>query len=76
MVGLMKQTNTAILGQLRKESEELDRIQESFDIHLRSRSVKLLPLIEVKCFFEEKPITGIGQVLYPDDPVLEPEPDG
>jgi hypothetical protein len=76
VVGLVKQTNTAILDQLRKESEELDRIQESFDIHLRSRSVNQLPLIEVKCFFEEKPITAIGPVLYPDALALEPEADG
>lgn len=60
VVGLVKQTNPTILDQL--QTEELDRIQDSFDILLRSRGVSKLSPIEVKCFFEEKPMTGIGHV--------------
>ena len=64
----MKQTNTKNLQHLEKGSEELDRIQESFDNLLRSRVVSKLPPIEVKCFFEEKPLTGIGCVRPWDYP--------
>ena len=65
VVGVVKQANSSIVRQLEKDSEELERIQDNFDILLRSREAKALPPIHIKCFFEEKPITGIGQVWLP-----------
>jgi len=61
-VGSLKQINPGIFNRLQKDSEELDRIQETFDNLLTKRGIDRLPPIDVKCRFEEKPMTGIGQV--------------
>ena len=68
--GVLKQTNAAIVNQLSSDSPELEKIQDSFDNLLRSRVVEKLPPIEVMCFFEEKSITGVGQVRLQRVPCL------
>ncbi|ROW15424.1 hypothetical protein VPNG_02302 [Cytospora leucostoma] len=52
-----------VLEQLEKDSEELERIQTSFEALLTSRPASKLPSLEVKCFFEERPTPGVGQVV-------------
>jgi hypothetical protein len=64
IVGIVKQTNSSVVSQLSKGSSELDRIQVDFDFLLRNRLAIGLPEIQLKCFFEEKKITGVGQVCY------------
>ncbi|KAK8016862.1 hypothetical protein PG993_015051 [Apiospora rasikravindrae] len=62
-VGLVKQTNDTILKNLQRDSKELTTIQEAFDIHIRSRLQWGLSPLELKCFFEENPVTGVGVVV-------------
>ncbi|KAI1500271.1 hypothetical protein F5X99DRAFT_429918 [Biscogniauxia marginata] len=69
-VGLVKQTNSTNLRELQKGSDELKKLQERFDQHLRSRGRYHLPPVEVKCFYETKPITGIGVVVDYESAVL------
>jgi pimeloyl-ACP methyl ester carboxylesterase len=54
-IGVIKQTNTEIVAVLRRESELLARIQDSFHI---------------TCFFEELPLPGVGQVVPQDSAIL------
>ncbi|KAI1183777.1 hypothetical protein F5B17DRAFT_110946 [Nemania serpens] len=70
VVGLVKQTNRTNLRDLSKGSSKLESIQEDFDHHLRSRRLYNLPPVDVKCFYEAKPITGIGIVVDHDSAVL------
>ena len=61
-VGLVKQTNSKILETLERESEVLERIQESFFAILRVRDQERLAPIKVVCFIEELPLPGVGIV--------------
>ncbi|KAJ8132877.1 hypothetical protein O1611_g748 [Lasiodiplodia mahajangana] len=69
-IGLIKHTNSTNLRELRKGSHELKKIQEDFDQHLRSRGLYRWPPVEVKCFYETKPVTGIGVVVDYESAVL------
>ncbi len=62
VVGIVKQTNPQLLKQLEANSADLERIQEEFDILLRSRAASDHPALQIQCFFEEKPVTGVGTV--------------
>lgn len=61
-IGVVKQTNTEILTVLRRESEVLARIQDSFHTMVMARSTEGAGRIHITCFFEELPLPGIGQV--------------
>jgi hypothetical protein len=61
-IGVLKQTNTKILAVLRKDSEVLARIQDSFHALVRDRSQYNPPSIEISCFYEELPVPGVGSV--------------
>ena len=59
---LVQQTNPAILGVLKSDSEVLARIQTDFHNMSRARAKKSDPTIEVTCFYEELPLPGVGEV--------------
>ena len=61
-LGLIKQTNPAIVEVLTRKSEVLARIQDSFFTLVRSRDQDNLPPVEITCFFEELPLVGLGLV--------------
>lgn len=61
-VGLVKQTNPDILTVLKRDSEVLARIQDSFHTMIRARNQGGLPPIEITCFYEELPLRGFGVV--------------
>ena len=61
-IGVLKQTNTAILTVLKSDSEVLERIQNSFHTMIRARDQDGLAPIAITCFFEELPLPGIGVV--------------
>jgi hypothetical protein len=63
-IGVLKQTNTEILGVLKSESEVLERVQSSFHTMIRARNQKGLAPIEITCFYEELPLPGIGVVSW------------
>jgi protein SERAC1 len=69
---IIKQPNTEITSVLRRDSEVLARIQDSFHAMVLSRSKEDLPPIEITCFYEELPMPKIGLVRYyrPHDRVL------
>ncbi|KAI9766019.1 MAG: hypothetical protein M1840_007026, partial [Geoglossum simile] len=69
-IGLIKQTNPQILQVLQQDSEVLARIQESFRIMVRARNQQGFRPIEITCFFEELPLTGIGSVVPLDSAIL------
>ena len=61
-LNVLKEMNAEILAVLKRDSEVLERIQGSFHGMLASRGKQGLRSIEITCFYEEMPITGIGQV--------------
>lgn len=61
-LNLIKQTNPRIVDVLNRDSEVLERVQDSFFTMIRSRDQEKLPPIEITCFFEELPLPGIGLV--------------
>lgn len=63
-LGLVKQTNPKIVEVLRRDSEVLARIQDSFHTVIKARGTENLPKIEISCFYEELPLLGVGLVCY------------
>lgn len=61
-IGVIKQTNTEIVTVLRRESEVLARIQDSFHTIAMARSGEGLQPIQISCLYEELPLPGVGQV--------------
>ncbi|KXX75211.1 Kinesin light chain [Madurella mycetomatis] len=70
ILGLIKATNTEIVAVLRRESEILSRIQESFHAMVIARNREGMQPIEISCFYEELPLPGIGQVVPQHSAVL------
>ncbi|KAK1460891.1 hypothetical protein CMEL01_15188 [Colletotrichum melonis] len=62
-VGVLKQTNTEILGVLRPESEVLAEIQDNFHNITQSQTKAGVGTIQITCFYEELPLPGIGLVV-------------
>ncbi|KAI3537134.1 hypothetical protein CABS03_08795 [Colletotrichum abscissum] len=62
-VGVLKQTNTEILGVLRPESEVLAEIQDNFHNLTQSQTKAGVGTIQITCFYEELPLPGIGLVV-------------
>ncbi|KAM7190487.1 hypothetical protein V8F33_009470 [Rhypophila sp. PSN 637] len=69
-IGLVKQTNSNIVEVLRRDSEVLARIQDSFYTMIMARSKEGLPLIEITCFYEELLLPGVGFVVLKDSAIL------
>lgn len=61
-INLIKQTNSDIIQALKRESETLARIQESFHSMIKGLRKDRLPEIDITCFYEELPLPGIGMV--------------
>ncbi|KAK1521436.1 hypothetical protein CPAR01_14959 [Colletotrichum paranaense] len=62
-VGVLKQTNTEILGVLRPESEVLAEIQDNFHNITQPQTKAGVGTIQITCFYEELPLPGIGLVV-------------
>ncbi|CAG8231916.1 unnamed protein product [Penicillium nalgiovense] len=69
-VGLIKKTNSKIIGVLKRDSEVLARIQDGFHTMVKSRSAQGLPPIQITCFYEELPLPGVGLVVPQDSAIL------
>ncbi|RYP02565.1 hypothetical protein DL765_010728 [Monosporascus sp. GIB2] len=69
-IGLVKQTNSKIVEVLRRDSEVLARIQDSFHTMVMARSKEGLPPIEISCFYEELALPGVGLVVPQDSAIL------
>jgi pimeloyl-ACP methyl ester carboxylesterase len=63
-IGLVKQTNSEIVEVLKRDSEVLARIQDSFHTMVMARGKEGLPPIEISCFYEELPLPGVGLVSH------------
>lgn len=61
-LNLIKQTNSRIVGVLKRDSETLARVQDTFHMAMRSREQEKLPPIQITCFFEESPLPVVGLV--------------
>ncbi|RKK57123.1 hypothetical protein BFJ69_g17567 [Fusarium oxysporum] len=68
-IGVIKQTNTNIIEVLKRDSEVLARIQDSFHTMVMARS-REGQLIEITCFHEDLPLQGIGFVVPKDSAIL------
>ncbi|EXF73898.1 hypothetical protein CFIO01_07363 [Colletotrichum fioriniae PJ7] len=62
-VGVLKQTNTEILGVLKPESEVLAEIQDNFHHITQSQTTAGVRTIQITCFYEELPLPGVGLVV-------------
>ncbi|RYP18173.1 hypothetical protein DL767_009885 [Monosporascus sp. MG133] len=71
-IGVIKQTNTEIVEVLKRESDMLAQIQDSFHAMVMARSREDLWPIEISCFYEELPLPGVGQVV-PQEWAILPE---
>jgi hypothetical protein len=61
-IGVIKQqTNADIVAVLKHDSEVLARIQDGFHTMVQARG-REGQSIEISCFFEELPLSGVGQV--------------
>ncbi|OQE13599.1 hypothetical protein PENFLA_c045G00723 [Penicillium flavigenum] len=69
-IGLVKKTNSKILGVLKRDSEVLARIQDGFHTMVKSRSAQGLPPIQITCFYEELPLPGVGLVVPQHSAIL------
>ncbi|RYP55419.1 hypothetical protein DL770_010923 [Monosporascus sp. CRB-9-2] len=69
-IGLVKQTNSNIMRVLRRDSEVLARIQDSFHTMIMARSTEGIRLVEISCFYEELPLPGVGLVVPHDSAIL------
>ncbi|KAL6913692.1 hypothetical protein FSST1_011452 [Fusarium sambucinum] len=69
-IGLLKQTNPAILDVLRSNSEVLARVQMGFHTMIQARAKDELPQINITCFFEELPLPGVGPVVPRESAIL------
>lgn len=67
-ISIFKQTNKSIVKTLRRDSEVLARIQDSFHTIIQARNRDTNNSIEITCFFEELPIPGVGLVITPETP--------
>lgn len=63
-LGLVKRTNPGILKVLKRDSEVLARIQDSFHTMVMARNKIGLKPIEISCFYEELPMPGVGLVCF------------
>lgn len=61
-VSVIKQTNTDIVRALKRDSEVLARVQDSFHTLLMTRGEDGMEPIKITCFYEELPVAGIGLV--------------
>ncbi|RYO99655.1 hypothetical protein DL764_006739 [Monosporascus ibericus] len=68
--GLMNQTNSEIVDILRRDSEVLPRIQDSFHTMIVARRTERQPLIKVSFFYEEPPLPGVGLAVPYDSAIL------
>ncbi|KAH7152551.1 hypothetical protein EDB81DRAFT_649268, partial [Dactylonectria macrodidyma] len=69
-IGLVKQTDPSIVQVLRRDSEVLARVQDSFHAMVKARATEGLPPIEISCFYEELPLPGVGLVVPQDSAIL------
>lgn len=61
-IGLLQNINPKIVHALKRDSEVLARIQDSFHTMVKAHSTAETPPLEVTCFYEELPVLGIGLV--------------
>lgn len=59
---MVKQTNRNIVDVLKRDSEVLARIQDSFHTIVRAQTKDGLQQMEITCFYEELPVLGVGLV--------------
>ncbi|KAH8894724.1 hypothetical protein GQ53DRAFT_780118 [Thozetella sp. PMI_491] len=69
-IGVVKQRNAQIVEVLRRDSEVLARIQDSFHTMVKARVGDGLPPIEISCFYKELPLQGIGLVVPQESAIL------
>ncbi|KAH8891923.1 hypothetical protein GQ53DRAFT_746397 [Thozetella sp. PMI_491] len=69
-IGAVKQTNTEIVEVLKRDSEVLARIQDSFHTMVLDRNKKGLQPIKISCFYEELALPVVGLVVPQDSAIL------
>jgi pimeloyl-ACP methyl ester carboxylesterase len=69
-LNIVRQTNHKILDNLRQNSDVLAAVQQQFQQLLRKRETS----ISIYCFFEEKPVAGVGFVVSEQSAVLPQYP--
>lgn len=62
-INVIKQTNSKIIEVLRRDSEILARIQDSFHTMVLTRNKTKGHAIEITCFYEQLPLPRIGFVV-------------
>ena len=67
---VIRYTNPAVLGVLERSSEVLTAVQQQFQQILLKPNVS----IKIYCFFEEKPVVGIGTIVPQESAVLNQYP--
>lgn len=64
VMNVVKTVNSEILTVLKRDSEVLARIKQSFNQMIKSRRKQGASPIEITCFYEELPVIGVGQVSH------------
>ncbi|KAF2107778.1 Alpha/Beta hydrolase protein [Lophiotrema nucula] len=69
-IGVFKRVNTKLLAVLKRDSEVLARVQDSFHTMIMSRRQDGLPPIAITCFFEQVPLSNVGLVVPSHSAIL------
>lgn len=69
-LNIARHTNSAIVGVLQQKSEVLIAVQQQFQQLLHKPDVD----ISIYCFFEEKPVVGVGTIVPEQSAVLNQYP--
>ncbi|PMD59029.1 uncharacterized protein K444DRAFT_531235 [Hyaloscypha bicolor E] len=67
---VVRHTNPAIVGVLQRKSEVLTAVQQQFQQSLLKPDIQ----IRIYCFFEEKPVVGVGIIVSEQSAVLNQYP--
>ena len=70
IIGIVKQTNADIIEVLKRDSEILARIQDSFHTMVMARNREGRQPIKISCFYEELPLPAVGLVGWPKPALL------
>ena len=70
LLSVVRRTNSAVLAELKRESDVLTTVQQQF------QQLLLKPGVDIKifCFFESKPVIGVGLIVSEQSAVLSQYP--
>ncbi|KAM0321508.1 hypothetical protein ACHAQA_010076 [Verticillium albo-atrum] len=73
-LGIIKSTNTKLLGVLETGDDFLESVQRRFLDMVQEQQKQHGRSVEIMCFYEELPITGVGTIVSQDSATFQSHP--